>query len=229
MGMIGASWDYPNASNKERAIIRSKHVNYTLGMLWFYGHDPIVPEKVRSQMLSYGLCKDEYKDTFPPYWPHQLYIREARRLIGDWVFTQNTPHPDILARSIGMGSYVFDSHHSQRCIHHESSTDTSWVVNEGEIMGGIMQKPYSIPYDTLLPKRKELTNVLAAVPVSASHVRYASLRMEPTYMIMGHAAGVASVLAIKNRHMSSQKVIVQNVNIKKLQSLLEDQEQILFL
>jgi hypothetical protein len=213
---VGMSWGYVNGSQAERAAIRAQHVQYTQHLLWFLSNDTAVPAAVRAEMQSYGLCTDEYLDTTPPHWPHQLYIREGRRMVGDAVFTQHTPD-DIANTSIGMGSYVFDCHHVQRVIHHvhgNASSSDDYVVNEGEIMTGIMQTPYSIPYTALLPKRQDALNLLAAVPVSASHVRYASLRMEPTWMVMGQAAGTAAALAMQ------RNVTVHEVSMLELQGML---------
>lgn len=123
-----------------------------------------------------------------------------------------------------MGSYVFDCHQVQRVIHFDQGHE-AWVVNEGEMMSGLVQKPYSIPYATLLPKVSELTNILAAVPVSASHVRFSSLRMEPTWMIMGHAAALAAHLALVQNKISPTP---HTVNTTELQALLRSQQQILY-
>lgn len=142
--------------------------------------------------------------------------------MGDFVLTQNDPAPDLLNRSIGLGSYAYDAHTVQRVVHTEAAG--AWAVNEGEIMTQppcYLPKPYRIPYDTLLPKRTQLVNVLAAVPVSASHVAFTSLRMEPTWMIMGHAAGAAAALAV-NRDCA-----VQDVNVSELQRNLVAQGQMI--
>eukprot|EP00730_Choanoeca_flexa_P017648 TRINITY_DN8526_c0_g1_i1.p1 TRINITY_DN8526_c0_g1~~TRINITY_DN8526_c0_g1_i1.p1 ORF type:complete len:548 (+),score=102.92 TRINITY_DN8526_c0_g1_i1:181-1644(+) len=213
---VGASWQYVNGSQQQRARIIADHVAYTQQLLWFLRNDTSVPTHVRQEMASYGLCKDEYLDTTPAHWPHQLYVREGRRMVGQQVFTQHTP-ANIAQQSIGMGSYVFDCHHVQRVIHRQHLNQSSlrdYVVNEGEIMSGIAQEPYGIPYSVLVPQRQDATNVLAAVPVSASHVRYASLRMEPTWMIMGQAAGTAAAMAIR------ESVAVQDVDVALLQSEL---------
>ena len=194
---VGASWEWVNASITERRAIAQAHAEYVTGVVWFLSHDAAVPAPVRADMADYGLCSDEFADTSPPYFPHQLYVREARRLVGDFVLTQNPPPAAIAARSIGLGSYAFDTHGVQRGVHANPVTGCPEVVNEGEIAGQAhhLNPPYVIPYDTLLPARAELTNVLAAVPVSASHVAFSSLRMEPTWMIMGHAAGAAAEMA----------------------------------
>ena len=168
-------------------------------------------------MAEYGLCADEFSDTTPPHFPHQLYVREARRLVGDFVLTQNAPSAALRARSIGLGSYVYDAHNVQRGVRLNNVTRAPEAFNEGEIhaQGGVTQPPYVLPYDTLLPARAQLANALAAVPVSASHVAYTSLRMEPTWMIMGHAAGAAGAMAA-----SQCAGNVHDVNVTELQAVL---------
>jgi hypothetical protein len=212
---IGGSFGYANASISDRQQIAQQHAQYVSSVVWFLMTDSFVPESVRTDMSEYGLCADEFSDTIPLFFPHQLYVREARRLVGDFVLTQNPPSPIFMNRSIGLGSYQYDAHSVQRGI--QMNRGKAEVVNEGEIVSQppAYQPSYRIPYDTLLPSRVELVNVLAAVPVSASHVVFTSLRMEPTWMIMGHAAGVAAALASKENGG-----IVQDVNVRALQELL---------
>jgi len=168
-------------------------------------------------MAEYGLCGDEFADTDPPHFPHQLYVREARRLVGDFVLTQNAPSAAFRARSIGLGSYVFDAHNTQRGVRLNGATRAPEAFNEGEVANqpGVTQPPYVIPYDVLLPARAQLANALAAVPVSASHVAFTSLRMEPTWMIMGHAAGAAAAMAAAQCAGS-----VHDVDVASLQAAL---------
>ena len=194
---VGASWGWANASISERRAMAQAHAEYVAGVVWFLTHDAAVPPLVRADMADYGLCDDEFTDTTPPFFPHQVYVREARRLVGDFVLTQNAPPAALAARSIGLGSYAFDTHGVQRGVRASPVTGRPEVVNEGEIVGQAhhLNPPYVIPYDTLLPARAQLANVLAAVPVSASHVAFSSLRMEPTWMILGHAAGAAAEMA----------------------------------
>jgi hypothetical protein len=170
-------------------------------------------------MLTWGLCKDEFMDT--DHWPHQLYVREARRMVGEYVMTQidiqtNRSKDD----SVGLGSYNADSHHVQRVV------DTKGhVLNEGDFQ--VPVKPYAIPYRCLLPKEKECDNVLTAICVSASHVAYGSIRMEPVYMILGQAAGNAAVLAITNK-ASVQKLdgaALRNA-LKKQKAILDPEEEL---
>ena len=194
---VGGSRGWSNATVAARRAIAQANADYVAGVVWFLTHDDAVPAAVRADMADYGLCADEFADTTPRFFPHQLYVRESRRLVGDFVLTQLAPPAALANRSIGLGSYVYDSHTVQRGVRSTPSGGKE-AVNEGEIMGGIEQPPYRIPYDALLPARAELENVLAAVPVSASHVAFTSLRMEPTWMIMGHAAGAAAAMAARN-------------------------------
>jgi len=218
----GAYW--PTASVVERRAIAQAHAMYTWGMIWFLmSDDKTVPPAVSNEMREYGLCSDEWADTDPPFFPHQLYVREANRLVGDFVLTQNTAPTAKLNRSIGLASYAYDAHTVQRVVHTDAG-GAAWAVNEGEIMSQppcTLPHPYRIPYDTLLPQRNQLANVLAAVPVSASHVVFTSLRMEPTFMIMGQAAGAAAALAANNG------CAVQDVDVQHLQSILIAQGQII--
>ncbi len=167
---------------------------------------PRVPKPLQEEVLRYGLAKDEFVDT--GNWPNQLYIREARRMVGDFVATQKDlqterTKPDV----IGMGSYNSDSHNLQRFVN-----DRGFVENEGDVQ--VPVRPYQIPYRVLLPKKSEATNLLVPVCFSASHIAYSSLRMEPQYMILGHAAGVAAALAVKNGSA------VQDVDVPSLQKQL---------
>jgi len=153
------------------------------------GHDPRVPKQLRDDMNAWGLPKDEFTDL--NHWPHQLYIREARRMAGDFVMTQKDLQTDLTKSDpIGMGSYNSDSHNIQRVV-----TSDGNVENEGDMQVGV--KPYQIPYRVMLPKKNEATNLLVPVCFSASHVAYSSVRMEPQYMILGEAAGVAAAMSIK--------------------------------
>jgi len=187
---IGGSWDYPAAGYAERARIWQDHIDYTAGLFYFLANDPAVPQALRREISSWGHAADEFGDT--GNWPHQLYIREARRMTGDFVMTQRDIQTDLAKPDpIGMGSYNSDSHNVQRFLERDGT-----VQNEGNME--VPVQPYQIPYRVLLPKRAETANVLVPVCVSASHVAYSTLRMEPVYMIMGHAAGVAAKMAIES-------------------------------
>jgi hypothetical protein len=186
---LGGSWDYPDASHRRREEISREHKNYIAGFLYFLATDPRVPAATQKELNSWGLCKDEFADN--GNWPYQLYIREARRMVGDFVMTQKDLQTELTKPDpIGMGSYNSDSHNVERIV-----TPEGFVRNEGDMQ--VPVQPYQIPYRIMLPKRAEATNLLVPVAFSASHVAYSSVRMEPQYMILGHAAGAAAKLAIE--------------------------------
>lgn len=191
---IGKSWDYPNASYARRAEIWKDHQQYTAELFYFLTTDPRVPGETQAEIARFGLAKDEFVDNpHGQYWPYQLYIREARRLVGDYVVTQKDIQTELTKVDvIGMGSYNSDSHNVQRYVQEDGTAQ-----NEGNMEVGV--KPYQIPYRVLLPKRSQSTNLLVPVCFSASHVTYSTLRMEPQYMIIGQAAGVAARMAIASR------------------------------
>ncbi|MHC4442918.1 MAG: FAD-dependent oxidoreductase [Planctomycetota bacterium] len=210
---IGANWDYPEADYQRRREIWEDHVSYVQGFFYFLANDPSVPRHLQDEINRFGLAKDEFVDT--GHWPHQMYVREARRMIGDYVMTQQDLQTDrTKPDSIGMGSYNIDSHHVQRVVKNDGTLE-----NEGDMQVRI--QPYEIAYRSLTPKRHECGNLVVPVCVSASHVAYSSIRMEPQYMIMGHAAGKAAAYAVNYR------VPVQNVDIAWLQKRLRDQGQVL--
>jgi len=210
---IGGSWKYPDASYAKRDEIWQAHVNYTKGFYYFLAHDPRVPKSLREEVNHWGLAKDEFRDT--ENWPNQLYVREARRMIGDFVMTQKDVQTELTKPDpIGMGSYNSDSHNVQRFVNARGE-----VENEGDMQVAV--KPYQIPYRVMLPKRSEATNLLVPVCFSASHVAYSSLRMEPQYMIIGQAAGVALSMALK------QNKAVQDIDPSQLTARLQEQGAVL--
>jgi len=185
---LGASWDYPDAPYQRRAEIWEAHKNYIAGLLYFLSRDPRVPEATQRELNTWGLCRDEFADN--GHWPYQLYIREARRLVGDFVMAQKDLQTDLTKPDpIGMGSYNSDSHNVERIVNAQG-----FVRNEGDMQ--VPVAPYQIPYRIMLPKHAEASNLLVPVAFSASHVAYSSVRMEPQYMILGQAAGAAAKLAI---------------------------------
>jgi hypothetical protein len=210
---IGANWQYPRTHPADRRAIVDDHVAYVQGFLYFLANDPRVPGALHDEMAGWGLAKDEFLDT--DHWPHQLYVREARRMIGPYVMTQ----ADIMDNrtkvdSVGLGSYNTDSHHVQRVVQADGS-----ALNEGDFQVGV--RPYAIPYRSLVPLPSEGSNLLVPVCMSASHVAYGTIRMEPVYMILGHACGVAASLAIEG------KVPVQEVPIGRLTAKLLEQGSVL--
>ena len=168
---IGHSWNYPEATYARKAALWQQHLLYTQSFFYFISHDPSVPESLRAEANEWGLPKDEFLDT--DHWPNQLYIREGRRLLGEYVMRQsdlqeNRTKPD----SIGMGSYNSDSHNVQRVAMPDGT-----VQNEGDVQ--VPVQPYEIAYRIITTKRSESTNLLVPVCLSASHAAYASVRMEP--------------------------------------------------
>jgi hypothetical protein len=209
---IGRNWLYPDGDYKTREKIREDHVNYTKGFFYYLANDARVPESLRNEARGWGLPKDEFTDT--ENWPHQLYIREARRMVGEFVVTQKDLQTELTKPDvIGMGSYNSDSHNIQRIV-----TADGAVENEGDMQVAV--KPYQIPFRVMLPKRAQSTNLLVPVCFSASHVAYSSLRMEPQYMILGHTAGVAAAMALNQQAGSPA---VQDVPVADLQKKLRAQ------
>lgn len=210
---IGMNYDYPEASYERRREIIREHRDYQQGLLWFLANDPRVPADVREEANRWGLPKDEFKDN--GHWPHQIYVREARRMVGAFVMTENEltkkkPTPD----SVGMGSYTIDSHNVRRYVTPEGN-----VQNEGDI--GVPISPYSIAYGALVPKRGEIANLFAPVACSATHIAYGSIRMEPVFMILGQSAATAAALAIDGG------VAVQDVPYAALRTRLLADGQVL--
>ena len=205
---IGGSYDYPEGSYATRARIRQAHVDYIQGFMYFLATDSRVPAALSAEMKNWGLCRDEFTDT--DHWPYQLYVREARRMVGEYVMSQKDIQTELTKPdSIGMGSYNSDSHNVQR----RPTEDGAAVENEGDMQVAVT--PYEIPYRTMLPKRAQATNLLVPVCFSATHVAYSTLRMEPQYMIFGHAAGVAAKMAI-DRHQAVQDVDTRALSAKLL-------------
>jgi len=206
---IGYNYDYPEASYERRLEIIREHEQYQKGLLYFIANDPRVPPDVQERMQRWGLAKDEFTDN--GNWPHQLYIRESRRMIGHYIMTENEllkrrPTPD----PVGMGSYTMDSHNVQRYI-----TPEGYVQNEGDI-GVSTGGPYQIAYGSLIPRKSQCENLLVPVCVSSSHIAFGSIRMEPVFMILGQSAATAAALAI-NRASAVQDVPYQDLRTQLLQ------------
>jgi hypothetical protein len=206
---IGRNWEYPDGNYATRSRIWQEHVDYTKGYFYFLANDPRVPQSLRDEARAWGLPKDEFTDN--QNWPHQLYVREARRMVGEYVMSQKDIQTDLTKPDvIGMGSYNSDSHNIQRL-----ATPDGAVENEGDMQVAV--KPYQIPYRMIVPKRGQAPNVLVPVCFSASHVAYSTLRMEPQYMILGQAAGVAAAMAIQGR------LPVQDIDTAALSAKLKQQ------
>ena len=196
---IGYNYEYPDGSYEKRKEIIEEHETYQKGLLWFLANDPRMPKDIQDKMRQWGLSKDEFVDN--GNWPHQIYVREARRMVSDWVQTE--PHlrrQKPTPRPIGMGSYNMDSHNVQRYV-----DSSGHVRNEGDIQvnpGG----PYPIDYGAIIPKKKECENLLVPVCLSSSHIAYGSIRMEPVFMILGQSAATAAAMSL------DQKIAVQELN-----------------
>jgi hypothetical protein len=203
---IGGNYLYPEAGYEQREEIRDEHRQYIQGLLYFAANDEVVPAELRVDAKKWGYAADEFVDN--DYWPYQLYVREARRMVGDFVMTErDVRHEKLKNDAIGMGSYNIDSHNVQRYL-----TLDGYVQNEGELQ--IPVTPYQIPYRVMMPKISEADNLIVTVCVSASHIAYSSLRMEPQYMIMGESAGIASSMAI------DKNTAVQHIDTEILKQIV---------
>jgi hypothetical protein len=211
---IGMNDAYPEADYATRDKIIAEHVKYTKGFLWTLANHPRVPEKVRKAVSRWGLAKDEFVDN--GNFPYQLYVREARRMIGEYIMTEaNCKWTRKVEDPIGLGSYNMDSHNTQRYV-----DATGHARNEGDVQVGV-PGPYGISYRSLVPKSEQCTNLLVPVCMSATHIGYGSIRMEPVYMIMGQACGTGAALAI------DETVDVQKVDYPKLRERLLADKQLL--
>ncbi|NOX98130.1 MAG: FAD-dependent oxidoreductase [Verrucomicrobia bacterium] len=188
---IGMNYDYPEASYAEREIILQEHETYQKGLMWTLVNHPRVPKKIRDVMSGWGLAADEFADS--GNWPHQIYVREARRMVGAYVTTELDCRRERIAKdSVGIGSYNMDSHNTQRYV-----TEEGFVQDEGDVQvspGG----PYVISYRSITPKKDECENLLVPVALSSSHIAYGSIRMEPVFMILGQSAATSAVMAIED-------------------------------
>ncbi len=211
---IGMNYDYPEASYERRKEILREHESYQKGLMYFIANDPRVPEEIQTKMQQWGLSKDEFVDN--GHWPHQIYVREARRMIGREVMTEHeTLNLRQVKEPVGMGSYTLDSHNVQRYV-----TPEGTVQNEGDI-GVKTNGPYQIGYGALCPKKEECENLLVPVAVSATHIAFGSIRMEPVFMILGQSAAIAAVLAIDHGWA------VQDVDYMVLREQLLAEKQVL--
>lgn len=215
LDFIGASYDYAEANYEKRVEIENMHRDYALGLMWFLGNDKRVPKHIRKEMKMWGLAKDEFVNN--GNFPHQIYVREGRRMIGDFVMTQQNVERNNRTHapnSIGLGTYNLDCHEVARVATREGT-----IKVEGDIY--ISTRPYTISYNSITPKKDECINLLVPVCLSASHVAYSTIRMEPVYMVLGQSAGVAASLSI------SKNIPVQDVPYAELRSILLQKGQII--
>ncbi len=218
-GLVGENYDYPEAAPRKRQAIWDAHRSYTEGLLYFLCTDSAVPAHVRTQMSKLGYAKDEFSASkhFPPV----LYVREGRRMVGEYFMTQKDIQQEIQKQDvIAIGSFPIDSHDCQRI-----STDSGFI-NEGTIFPVRLKTrkigyPYQLPYRAITPKQSECANLLVPVCVSASHVAFSSVRVEPAWMVLGESAGIAAAIAVEDG------VPVQQVDIAKLQQRLKEKGQVL--
>ncbi|SHL08825.1 FAD dependent oxidoreductase [Chitinophaga jiangningensis] len=206
--MIGRNYDYPEADAAGRKQIIHDHEVYTKGLLYFIGHDPRMPQHLRDEMLQWGYPKDEYTDN--GHWSPQLYVREVRRMVGEYVMTQaNCEAKEKVTDGVGMAAYTMDSHNCQRIV------VNGMVKNEGDVqIGGF--GPYPVSYRSIIPKKGQCENLLVPVCLSASHIAYGSIRMEPVFMVLAQSAATAAALAIDT------KVSVQQADVAKIQQQLKN-------
>ncbi|GAA5200407.1 hypothetical protein GCM10023322_78230 [Rugosimonospora acidiphila] len=203
---IGANYEWPEADYARREEIFNDHVRYQAGLLHFLANDPRLPAEVRDATRGYGLAPEEFGDS--SHWPHQLYIREARRMVSDHVITQH----DAAGRAgvpdpVALASYVMDSHNAKRVL------VDGYPRNEGNVQQPLA-RPFGVPYRSLVPRSGECANLIVASAVSASHLAFASVRMEPVFMMLGEAAGVAAA------HAVAAGVAVQDVDYGTLAKAL---------
>jgi hypothetical protein len=206
--MIGMNHDYPDGDYNVRARIRQEHVEYTKGLMYFLSHDERIPETLRNKVNELGWAKDEFVDN--DNFPTQLYVREARRLHGEYVMTQhNCQGSEVAGDGVGMAAYGMDSHNCRRI------AVNGMVKNEGDVeYGGF--PPYPVSYKSLTPQRRECTNLLVPVCVSSTHIAYGSIRMEPVFMVLGQSAAVAASTAVDTG------CAVQDVDVTAVRKILKD-------
>lgn len=209
---VGASWDYPEAGPAERQRIEKAHRNYSAGYVWFLLQDAPLPAPLRDELSRWGLAKDEFTDN--DNWPYHIYVREGRRLVGDFVITQH----DVTERrffedGVALGNFYLDVHPVDMVVTHDMVVAEGWL-------GNVRVKPYEIPYRSLVPKRSDAVNLLVPVCLSASHIAFSTIRMEPVWMMLGHACGIAASLALESG------ASVQDVDGRLLRKRLAGEGQI---
>lgn len=213
---IGANYAWPEADYDQREAIFQRHVAYQQGLYWFLANDDSIPSRYREAYSAWGLAGDEFTETGG--WPHQLYVREARRMVSDYVLNEHdTQHHRLPEDPVGMGSYNMDSHNCQRFIRQENGR--ARVLNEGDVQ--LPPKgPYGVSYRSIVPRRGEAANLFAPVCLSSSHIAYGSVRMEPVFMVLGESAGIAACLAI------DENLAAQDLPYAKLQPQLDKAGQV---
>jgi hypothetical protein len=219
---IGANYDlalnvnYAEADYATREAMNTAHRDYQLGLVWTLQNHPRVPQNIRNNWAMWGLPADEFTDN--GNWPNQIYVREARRLVGELTIDQSHVNQEdgIYADSVGMGGYNMDSHHVQRIV-----GPNGFVMNEGDIQVSPAKGPYPISYRAMVPKQGEADNLVVPVALSATHIAYGSIRMEPVFMTLGQSAGAAAAL------LGEHDVAARDVPYALLRSRMIREEQIL--
>ncbi len=210
---IGMNYEYPEGDYAVRERIWKEHEQYTKGLMWTLANHPRVPKSVRQEFNRLALAKDEFVDN--DNWPRQLYVREARRMVSEYVMSEkNCKRFEVVEDSVGMGAYNMDSHNTQRYV-----SNDGFARNEGDIQIGT--RPYPISYRSIRPKADQCTNLLVPVCLAASHISYGSIRMEPVFMVMGQSAATAAV------HSIDEQTTVQGIDSKKLKAQLLKDGQVL--
>jgi hypothetical protein len=211
---IGMSYDWAESDYAAREAIFQDHLRYQRGLMWTLANHPRVPEHIREEVSRWGTCRDEFTDNSG--WSHQLYVREARRMISDYVMTQHHCQGKQVADDpVGLAAYTMDSHNVQRYV-----DEHGFVRNEGDVqVGGF--PPYPISYRSLRPRQAECENLLVPVCLSASHIAYGSIRMEPVFMVLGQSAATAACQAL------DEDKAVQEIDYQRLRQRLEADGQVL--
>lgn len=208
----GANWDYPEGTYEKRREIEKAHELYIRGFLWSLSNNERVPDSIRKRVKAYGLSKDEFTDNGG--WPYMIYIREARRMVSDYVTHQHNCEGKRIAEDpVGLGSFGMDSHVVQFFVN-----EKGYVRHDGTIWRR-PRKPYGISYRSIIPRKGECENLLVPICLSASHVAHGSIRMEPVFMVLGQSAATAASIAIVD------KVTVQNIDYNKLEKQLIAEKQ----
>jgi len=204
---IGKNYNYPEASYAEREEIIQDHKKYQMGLMWTLANHPRIPKEIREEASRWGTTKDEFENS--DGWQQQLYIREARRMVSDYVMTQhNCEGLKIPNDPIGLGAYGMDSHHTQRYV-----DANGFVQNEGNVECHV-KSPFPISYKSIVPKKEECSNLLVPVCLSATHIAFGSIRMEPVFMVLGQSAATAASLAIDTDSS------VQDIQYQSLENIL---------
>lgn len=209
---IGQNYDYPEASYTEREAIAERHRNYQKGLMWTLAYHPRMPEHIRNEVSNWGMCKDEFISGNG--WQEQLYVREARRMVSSYVMTQyNCEGLEVVTDAVGMAAYGMDSHHVQRYV-----TKEGFVKNEGNVEAHV-KGPYPVSYRSIIPKERECKNLLVPVCLSATHIAFGSIRMEPVFMVLGQSAAIAANMAI------DKGIPVQKIEYNELMPVLVKYKQ----